>query len=158
MSASPHYVIYDCVVFTQALINPNGPCGECVNLARQARVRLFVSEYVINEIRELDGKIPAKYSVTSQQVNDLADQVALFGIFVPDVPTVYGFPFLPDRWHYENLAVETKSDFIVSRDRHLLNLMEPVRTDGEDFRRRFPSISILTPESFLQMLRAKERD
>jgi hypothetical protein len=31
MTLSRHHVVYDCVVFAQALISPGGPSDECVN-------------------------------------------------------------------------------------------------------------------------------
>ena len=50
MTRPPRHVVYDCVVFAQALISPDGPAGECVNLAREGKVRLFVSEYLVTEM------------------------------------------------------------------------------------------------------------
>ena len=120
-------------------------------------MRLFVSEYVVREIGELDGKIPAKYGVTQAQVNDLADQVSLFGVFVSEVPSVYRHPHDPDDSHYIDLAVATNSKLIVSRDRHLLNLMDRKRSDAIQFKRQFPQISIITPDVFAEQLRAAAR-
>ena len=157
MTRRPRHVVYDCVVFAQALISPGGPAGECVNLAREGKVRLFVSEYLVTEIRELDGKIPAKYGVTHQQVNELADQVILFGTFFSEVPSVYRHPHDPDDSHYVDLAVATNSALIVSRDRHLLNLMDDLRPEARDFKSRFPSLSVLAPEVFVQQLRAEAK-
>jgi len=157
MSQPLHHVVYDCVVFAQALISPDGPSGECVNRAREGKVRLFVSAYVVQEIRELDGKIPAKYGVTSAQVNDLADEVSLFAILVSAVPSVYRHPHDPDDSHYVDLAVATDSKLIVSRDRHLLNLMDEKRADAKQFRRQFPRIQVLTPDTFAEQLRAEEQ-
>jgi putative PIN family toxin of toxin-antitoxin system len=155
MTPRLHHVVYDCVIFAQALVSPDGPSGECVNRAREGAVRLFVSDYVVREIRDLDGKIPAKYGVTSQQVNDLADEVSLFGVFVSNIPSVYLHPRDPDDSHYVDLAVATDSKLIVSRDRHLLNLMDDKRPEAQDFRRRFPRIAVLTPDVLTALLRAE---
>jgi putative PIN family toxin of toxin-antitoxin system len=157
MTHAIHHVVYDCVVFAQALISPGGPSGECVNRARRGDVQLFVSEYLVNEIRELDRKIPAKYGVTSQQVNDLADQIILFGTFISIVPSVYQHPHDADDSHYVDLAVATDSTLIVSRDRHLLNLMDLNRLEAKDFQRRFPGLTVLTPEDFVRQLRAEDK-
>jgi putative PIN family toxin of toxin-antitoxin system len=157
MTRSIHHVVYDCVVFAQALINPGGPSGSCVDRARQGEVQLFVSEYTIGEIRELDRKIPSRYGVTRQQLDDLADQVILFGTFVSVVPSVYLHPHDPDDSHYVDLAIATNSTLIVSRDRHLLNLMDASRSDGKEFKDRFPDLTILTPENLIQQLLAQER-
>jgi len=157
MIRSGHHVVFDCVVFAQALISPTGPAGECVNAARRGLVRLFVSEYLVGEIRELDRKIPAKYEVTFQQVNDLADQLILFGTFVHVVPSVYHHPYDPDDSHYVDLAIATNSSLVVSRDRHLLDLMDQSRTDGKDFFQRFPHLKVVTPDNFVRQLRAENQ-
>jgi hypothetical protein len=65
--APPHHAVYDCVIFAQALINPHGPAAECVDQAR--RVRLYVSPYVLHEIREFPSKIPPKHGVNTRPPN-----------------------------------------------------------------------------------------
>jgi predicted nucleic acid-binding protein len=88
MTHVPPRAVYDCAIFAQALINPNGAAGECVRRAQSGQVSLFVSNYLIREILELGSKIPAKYGVTRRQIHDLADQVSLFGALVQRVPFV----------------------------------------------------------------------
>jgi predicted nucleic acid-binding protein len=56
-----------------------------------------------------------------------------------------------------DLAIATNSTLIVSRDRHLLNLMDASRSDGKEFKDRFPDLTILTPENLIQQLLAQER-
>ena len=157
MTRPTHHVVYDCVVYAQALISPSGPAGECVKRARAGEVRLFVSDYVVREIRELHAKIPAKYGVTRQQVNDLADEACVFGLFIQEVPSVYKHPDDPADSHYVDLAVATSSELIVSRDRHLLDLTNPVRPAAIAFRQFFPFVNVLTPEAFVKQLRAEKR-
>jgi predicted nucleic acid-binding protein len=127
-----------------------------VNRARRGEVLLFVSDYLVREIRELEQKIPARYGVTPRQVNDLADQVILFGTFISDILSVYRHPHDPDDSHYVDLAIATNSTLIVSRDRHLLNLMDESRSDGKDFKQRFPDLEIMTPENLLQKIRIEQ--
>jgi putative PIN family toxin of toxin-antitoxin system len=158
MTGPIRHVVFDCVVFAQALINPDGPSGICVEHAMKGHIRLFVSDYVVEEIRQLDGKLPAKYGVTSQQINDLADQVILFGTFVMDVPSVYVHTIDPDDSHYVDLAVATQSTFIVTRDRHLLNLVDLTRPESAEFTRRFPNIAIVAPDSFVRKIQEQHAE
>ena len=58
--------------------------------------------------------------------------LALFGAYVGDIPSVYIHPHDPDDSHYVDLAIATNSTLIVSRDRHLLNLMDDIRIDGRE--------------------------
>jgi putative PIN family toxin of toxin-antitoxin system len=146
-------VVFDCVVFAQALISPSGPAGECVKRALVGSLQLFVSQYVIDEIRDLYRKIPSRYGVTLDQINNLADDVTASAVFISAVPSVYLHPHDPNDSHYVDLAVATKSNLIVSRDRHLLQLMDATRGEGRDFLRRFPGISVIAPHELLVKLR-----
>jgi len=156
MSSVLHRAVFDCVVFAQALINPRGPAGECLERARTGVVRLFVSDYVLAEIRELPRKIPPRYGVTAESADELASDLVKFATVVSSAPSVYVHPHDPDDSHYVDLAVATNSSLIVSRDRHLLKLMDVTRPEARDFRRRFPGIDVLSPDAFAQQLRDEE--
>ena len=45
-------VVFDCNIYFQALISPNGPAGACLTAAQQGRLQLFVTEHVIQELTE----------------------------------------------------------------------------------------------------------
>ena len=64
MTAQPEKVVFDCMVFAQALINPVGPAGACVEMARARRIQLILSSYVLQEVRELPAKLPRRLGVT----------------------------------------------------------------------------------------------
>jgi len=144
-------VVYDCNVFVQALINPTGPAGRCVNKVRDSEVVLFVSPFVLTEIREIHLKLPAKYGVTAIQTARLADAMESFGKSLTQIVKVFEYSRDPDDAHYINLALAADAKLIVSRDRDLLDLMSE-SSDGKIFRRRFPTLQILDPVQFLTMV------
>lgn len=150
MTSAPPKVVYDCNIFVQALINLHGPAGRCLQMARDGKVLLFVSPFVLAEIREIHLKVPAKYGVTAEQTDELARAVALTATIVTDVPDVYHHPYDPDDSHYVNLALKVAARLIVSRDRHLLMLADPTRKEGLEFQSRFPELRILDPVQFLR--------
>src|SRR5437868_5509941 len=145
-------VVYNCNIYVQALINLNGPASRCVETARDGKALLFLSPFVLAEIREIHEKLPAKYGVTAEQSDELARYVASFATIISDVPELYSHPFDPDDSHYVNLAAQTGSSLIVSRDRHLLNLMDNSRPEGQAFQSQFPSLHIIDPVKFLRAL------
>jgi uncharacterized protein len=151
----PEKVVFDCPVFAQALINPGGPAAACLGHAQQGSIILSVSDYVLQEIRELPQKIKPGLGVTEERVEGLIRDLAKYARFVTNVPVFYTHPIDPDDSHYVNLALATSSKLIVTRDRHLLDLMDFHRGDAaQEFRKLFPGLAIVTPDSLLHQLRA----
>lgn len=155
MSDPSPNVVYDCNVFVQALINPSGPAGACLSKVRSREVRLFVSPYVLQEVREIHEKVPPKYGVTAGQTEELAHTLASLATVIIDIPEIYRHPIDPDDSQYINLAIVVQAPLVVSRDRHLLNLMDAGRKEGAEFKRLFPTLLILDPVEFLRELQPK---
>jgi putative PIN family toxin of toxin-antitoxin system len=150
----PEKVVFDCTVFAQALISPNGPAAACLTHAQRGNLKLFVSHYVFQEIRELPSKIRPKYGVTDEKVERLIQDLSKYAQFVDDVPAVYNNPFDPDDSHYVDLAVETKSKLIVSRDPHLLKLADETLKEAKELKELFPELTVMTPDALAEHLRA----
>ena len=148
MTPTPPKVVYDCNIFVQALINVAGPAARCVQKAIDGEVLLFVSPFVLAEIREIHLKTPSKYRVTPEQTDELALAIVRYATVFTDVPEVYVHPQDPDDSAYVNLALMAGARLIVSRDRHLLMLSDLSRTEGQEFRTRFPHLEILDPVAF----------
>jgi len=51
-----------------------------------------------------------------------------------------------------NLAIEVQADYLISRDRDLLDLMNWNQEAGREFQRRFRFLKIVTPEEFLRVM------
>jgi putative PIN family toxin of toxin-antitoxin system len=153
MSESPPLpVVFDCNVFAQALINPRGPAGACVSAAQAHRVRVFVSNHLLRELRELPRKLPLRLSVTDNRVEALIVDIATYAEFVDPVPSIFVYPRDPDDAHYVDLALATGADLVVSRDRDLLDLMSEANADGRILREHHPKFRVLTPPELLQQL------
>jgi putative PIN family toxin of toxin-antitoxin system len=155
--SNPEKVVFDCPVFAQALINPRGPAAACLTHVQRGRLVLFVSDYVLQEIRELPYKLRAQLGVTSDRVERLIEDLAKYAHHVGDVPPLYTHPIDPDDSHYVNLAVATKSKLIVTRDRHLLNLMDEARREAREFMERCPGLVVITPDVLVYQLRNDEQ-
>src|SRR5437870_8460082 len=114
-------VVFDCPIYAQALINPRGPAGVCLAHAQRGHLILFISAYVVQEIRELPFKLKPKLGVTPDRVERLIQDLGKYARPMDNVPEIYIHPIDIDDSHYVNLALATGSHLIVSRDRHLLN-------------------------------------
>jgi putative PIN family toxin of toxin-antitoxin system len=157
VSDGPLRVVYDCNIFVQALISLNGPAGRCVQKAKDREVTLFVSPFVLAEIREIHLKTPARYGITQEQTDELARAVALFSTIVTDIRETYVHPYDPDDSAYVNLALKADARLIVSRDRHLLMLSDAGRKEGQEFQSRFPLLRIIDPVELLRELQDHRR-
>jgi uncharacterized protein len=146
---APILAVFDCTIFTQALINPRGPAGACLTAAQKGHVRVFVSDHVLREIRELPAKLPDRLGVTSERVDGLVLDVVKYAELIENVPADFTYDRDPDDAPYVNLAGAANARFLITRDRDLLDLM-----DSAEFTRRFPGLQILDPPAFLRVLEA----
>jgi putative PIN family toxin of toxin-antitoxin system len=157
MNPNPRRVVYDCNIFVQALINRNGPAGRCVTHALDGDVTLFLSHQVLAEIRDAPSKpTPARLGVTSKRVEILVERLLAVSRTILDAPTVFSYDRDPHDAHYINLALAANAELVVSRDRDLLDLMDPARLEALAFQHQFPSLRILDPVHFLRELDASE--
>jgi putative PIN family toxin of toxin-antitoxin system len=153
MSAGPQKVVFDCVIFAQAMISETGPAGQCLELVRSGTIQLVLSNYVITEIRELPLKLPSRLMVSSERVEAFLNVVVPLAETIGDVPARYQHPIDADDSHYVNLALAASATLITSRDHHLLDLMDQSQPLGRDFRQRFPQLEIVRPEELLDRVR-----
>jgi predicted nucleic acid-binding protein len=74
-----------------------------------------------------------------------------------EAPSVFRYPRDGDDEPYINLAIAAEAEYLVSRDRDLLDLMDESTPEGADFRARFPNIKIIEPVALLRALAEAER-
>ena len=146
-------VIYDCNIHLQRLLNPDGPGGACIRLAMAGDVELVISNYILDELRDLSTR-PAlrRAGISEQAVEGHISELSRNCTLVTHVPLIFEHPIDRDDSHYVNLAIATEAKLIVSRDRHLLGLMDVTKPWSADFRQRFAAIRILTAEEFLRKI------
>jgi putative PIN family toxin of toxin-antitoxin system len=149
--SEPVRVVYDCNVFLQFLLNRNGPSGRCLELAFEGRVQLYVSDAVLAELHDLPAKrVAIEMGIGAGQIRALIDALKFCSIHLHDVPSVFVHPVDPDDSHYIDLAIAADARIVVSRDRHLLNLVNPAKPWGDVFRPRFPHLCVLAPQNLLR--------
>lgn len=158
MSPALLRVVFDCNVYFQALINEEGPAGKCVAAAFDGRVTLFITRFVMDEIRRTatDSALRAKFRhITDERLDQLIANLEKVGHVVTHVPERFTYPRDPDDAHYINLALAAKARYVVSRDKDLLDLMDRSRPEAREFHRRFPALEIIEPQHLLRELAYK---
>jgi len=155
MKDSPQRVVYDCNVFIQALINRAGPAGRCIAYVLNGDVKLFLSDAILDEIRDAPNKsTPARLGVTVDRTQTLLGNLLRVATILNDVPSIFTYDRDPDDALYVNLAIIAQAKLIVSRDRDLLDLMDDTRQEGAAFQRQFPALRILDPVQLIRELQA----
>ena len=149
----PDRVVFDCMLFVQAVISDRGPAFKCFTLAEQGKFELLISPSILAEIEDVLSRpwLIAKYPVLTHET--VAAFVAKFNsvaVLIPDPPKVFRLPRDPDDEPYTDLAIAANARYLVTwNDRHLTYLMRKDTPEGIDFCSRFPGLTILTPSEFL---------
>ncbi len=154
---SPRYasrprVVFDCNIFLQALVNPNGPSGRCKQLVDGGQVELFVSDQIIEEIIAVLNRPRIRQlapALTIGVIKAFIEDIRIKSIFLKNIPDEFVFERDPKDSCYINLALIANAMFLVSRDRDLLDLMEKTTSSAREFQSRYPHLRITDPSAFL---------
>jgi len=152
-------VVFDTVALLQAALNVTGPAGACLDVIDEVRATWYACPSTRRECERVlrDPTVRAKNpSLTDAKIDAFLARLDDSAIAVPDPPIVMSLARDPDDEIVLNLAIEVGAEFLVTRDRDLLDLMDASRPDGDEFRRRFPELRIVDPVAFLQAIRERE--
>jgi putative PIN family toxin of toxin-antitoxin system len=147
--------VCDCMVFLQGAARPGGPAASCIKAIQDGRAELYLSPATLAEIRDVltRPKLQRKFPIlTDSYVEAFLVALLRHVTMVYNVPLAFRYERDPKDEPYLNLAIAAEAQYLVSRDNDLLALMDANNRAGEDFRRRFPGITILDPVRFLDEL------
>ena len=142
--------VLDTGVILQAALRPTGPAGRLLALLDKDLFTLHVSEEVIAEYEDVLARpsVRAKNPhLTAQLAAAIVERIRGRALLFSAPPDHFRYPRDPDDEHILNLAIETKAEYLVSRDKDLLDLMDENQSEGRAFRQRFPGLTILDPVS-----------
>ncbi len=129
------------------------------NLAESGLIQLFVSKEVLAEVEDVLNRpeIRADFPDLSDEiVGAFFKRLQKLSMLVRLVPKKFSYPRDEDDEPYINLAVASGANFIISRDRDLLDLMTGYSDECKEFRRRFRSLKMVEPVEFLTLLEESE--
>ena len=147
MSEEIPEAVFDCGVFLQGLISKSGPAVVCLELVEQEKIKLFISEETLAEIKDVLSRPRLR-----ERNPDLTDEKVEKSEFIKKIPRHFEFSRDPNDEPYINLAIEANAIFLVSRDNDLLDLMTGYTDECKDFRRRFRKLKIVNPVEFLEIV------
>lgn len=149
---NPLRIVCDCMVFLQAVANDDSPAAKIFDLMDAKEIRLYVSEEILREVREVMNRpgLRAKLAgLTDERIEAFFQRLTREAFWMREVTPQFDFQRDPKDAPYINLAAEAGVDFIISRDKDLLDLMSGYDDDSKEFRQRFRPLRVITPEAFL---------
>lgn len=145
------------MVFLQAAVSRHGPAFALLTLVEAGRLELLVSRETLAELREVLFRpgVRQKFPLLSTEfVDAFLDRLERLATAIESVPRVFSFARDPDDEPYINLAVAGQAQYLVTRDRDLLDLAGQATPEGRELRRMHPALRILDPLLFLRALAA----
>lgn len=156
MQAAKIKAVFDCNIIWQSFFFGEGVSAECKRFVDDDVIELLLSRQILEEVREVMNRpeLLAKYSTISEvSIDRYLEDLAKNSRFYRSVPRHYIFERDPDDEPYIDLAIEGKVDFLVTRDRDLLDLMTKFDTESKQFRQKTRPLKIVDPVSFLRILK-----
>ena len=146
------------MIFLQAAARPNGPAAALLELVEIGELELFVSEACLEEIREvlIRPSVQRKFpSLTISTVDDFLHRIHLCSVYLASVPSSFVLERDPKDAKYVDLAIAIKANFLVTRDKDLLDLREQGSLLLQIFEKLKWECQIVDPFEMLSYLRSK---
>lgn len=143
--------VFDTNIVLQAMLNEAGPAGECFDLIFSNKARLITTDAVLDEIADVVArpKLLSKYELLrSERPAQLIEKIRSVADVVHPPPTVFAFERDRTDEVFLNLALGYEADYLITRDRDMLDLRDDVEFCG-----MFPDLKIVTPVGFLEVVR-----
>ncbi len=138
--------VLDTTVLVSALLNPHrgGASYELLRLADAGAFDLYLSDDILEETAAVllnEPRLRRRYKYSDEDVVEYCQELTRFATVVTDVPEIRVVRD-PNDDMILACAIAAGTDYLITRDKDLLSLSE------------HKGIEILTPEDFLQVLRA----
>ena len=136
-------IVFDSVTFVSAFITPGGLAAELLRLCEE-QAELCTAEEILMETREVLLERPhlrRRFSYSSAQVEQFIEMLRAEYRVITPLPPLDGVVRDPEDDMIIACAVAVGADYIVSRDRDLLDL------GG------YKEVKIVSPETLMQIMR-----
>jgi len=145
--------VFDTNIVLQGILGEQGPAFACLELVFNDAVELITTEAILEEVRTVISRpnLVRKYpQLRGDRPKDIIGTISKKAKIVKRPSNEYIFDRDPTDEIFINLAITTNAEYLVSRDKDLLDL----KSDA-GFISQYPSLKIVNPFEFLEGVRAK---
>jgi putative PIN family toxin of toxin-antitoxin system len=118
-------VIFDCNIFFQAFLTPEGPAYACLRVVDGKRAKLLLSLDLLAEARNVLNRpfVRERFPhVTPEGIDRFLSAVTYTAELWRSVQRIQKYDRDPDDEPYLNLAIVAQADYVVTRDNDMLAL------------------------------------
>lgn len=135
-------VVLDANVFVSAAFKPNSNPAKIIDLVKQGKIVIVLSQDILAEIRKVFHcpKIRKEVHLTTREIDAALTEIAQAAILTLGKVKIDAIKADPEDNRYLECALEGQADFIISGDHHLTDL------------KTFEGIKIVTPATFLGLM------
>lgn len=136
-------IVLDTNLFVSALLKPDSNPDRIINLVREEKVLLLISDDICNEIMRVlfYPKIRKRLATSDEELQNFVKLLRTVAIVTIGTTTLPPLAADPDDTKYLICAVEGRADYIVSGDHHLTDLVI------------YQGIRVVTPAEFIEIYR-----
>jgi putative PIN family toxin of toxin-antitoxin system len=118
--------VLDANQFVSAILSPEGPPAEVLNMWRDGVFELVVSPPIIEEIRRVLNypRLSKLHKKSSKEIDQFLEELELLSILAPGKLFLSVVKNDPSDDKYIAAALEGEAQFIVTGDNHLLKIRE----------------------------------
>ncbi len=117
-------VVFDANVFVQAALSERGPAFACLEAARLNNCQLLVTESILAEVKEVMDRLAqtSKYAdlLTEDRIQTYIELIRACAQVEDEPPELVTIERDPDDEVYLNLAIWGDCEYLVTRDKYLL--------------------------------------
>ena len=134
-------VVIDTNNFISSLINRKGPSAQLIKLWQHGYFTLVICDPIIEEIRRVltYPRLAKKYKLQQDDIEVFIRLLEQEAVILSDLPDVKVIEDDPDGNKFIACALRSGAEYIVSGDKHLLELA------------KFKKVSIITVRDFLKL-------
>lgn len=153
-------LVCDCMIFLQAVANEQSPSAQIFRLLDKEKITLFISRDILREVRSVLSRPEVRKCfphLMDKTVEVFLERLQSKAVEIFNVPEEFSYERDAKDEPYINLALVTRSAYLISRDSDLLDLMNTNKAAGKSFRFKYPFLRIVKPPDFFLEIENTEK-